>query len=872
MEQKPILAFSAQSVGHQRDSLPSGGSSVHTPSLARQAQRVLPRVDLLESQFAEHIHLTDSPAGLTPEKVLVLEVAGSLSNFARAITQVAGFECLNEDILDRSFISEDFFALGRENETKPLTKTAYLTMSSQSGLSRLKSIWSQYTQTQQVARGNAPLRDAFRQLVDIRFWSTEDRLRNTHLLEDWQDRLNFMATSGEQDDVRFEIELWYRTDAQRRQQAEARVRNAVLNCGGRVEGSYDFEGIAYHALLGCLPADKVQPFIDSQGGDFELMRCDEVMYFRPLGQCTVLPFVSEGEYPEEILPGAESIDPDLSDQPIVALLDGLPLENHAALRGRISVDDPDDFESLYNQPAHQVHGTSMASLIVHGDLNKPSTALPQRLYVRPVMAPGAADLRGQCAEQIPSTVLPLDLMHRAVRRMKIGEGALPPTAPEVKIINLSIGDPYRRFDTQISPWARMIDWLSCEYDVLFILSAGNQTDTVRLEGISEAHFRDLDEAGRQLEFIKAIGRQSQLRRMLSPAEAVNALTIRAEHSDDFPDPPPANQFDLLADEGMPSPINPISLGVGRAVKPELMLPGGRQTFVNRTLLPREDMVFDIARSSRLGPGQKSASPGNTPGSVQSYVYTAGTSNAAAIATRRCAMLYETLSDLKQYGDSGALLAAPDAVILKAMLTHGAEFKGPAMDTLEAQFRTPSNSRTFKKVLNQWLGFGGVDEFRNRACWPHQATLLRTGVIKNDAADQFRFPMPICLAAKTCFRRLIITLAWMSPINCRHQNYRAAHLWVSTDSGGLELNVGDYYHHLLNKGTVFHEVRTGDRASVYAEGDNMVINVNCRAVAGYDQVETPYALMVTLDAPGSDLPIYEDVKAALALQTEETVAV
>ena len=32
-----------------------------------------------------------------------------------------------------------------------------------------------------------------------------------------------------------------------------------------------------------------------------------------------------------------------SGVPIVGMLDGLPLENHAALRNRIIVDDPDEF-------------------------------------------------------------------------------------------------------------------------------------------------------------------------------------------------------------------------------------------------------------------------------------------------------------------------------------------------------------------------------------------------------------------------------------------------------------------------------------------------------------------------------------------------
>jgi hypothetical protein len=74
--------------------------------------------------------------------------------------------------------------------------------------------------------------------------------------------------------------------------------------------------------------------------------------------------------------------------PVVALLDGVPLSNHEALRGRLIIDDPDEFDSLYRSPQEHMHGTAMASLILHGDLNNPEEgSLFRPLYVRPVMAP-----------------------------------------------------------------------------------------------------------------------------------------------------------------------------------------------------------------------------------------------------------------------------------------------------------------------------------------------------------------------------------------------------------------------------------------------------------------------------------------------------
>ena len=147
--------------------------------------------------------------------------------------------------------------------------------------------------------------------------------------------------------------------------------------------------------------------------------------------------------------------------PIVALLDGLPLQNHALLAGRLLIDDPDGWEPAYAASARK-HGTAMASLIVHGDLGHGEAPTRSRIYVRPVLRP---DANGD--ERTPDDVLLVDLIHRAVRRLFDGEGAQAAVAPTVRVINLSIGDEHRLFSRQISPWARLLDWLSWKYGVLF---------------------------------------------------------------------------------------------------------------------------------------------------------------------------------------------------------------------------------------------------------------------------------------------------------------------------------------------------------------------------------------------------------------------
>ena len=72
--------------------------------------------------------------------------------------------------------------------------------------------------------------------------------------------------------------------------------------------------------------------------------------------------------------------------PRVALLDGLPFQNHDALAGRLLIDDPDGVADDYPITARN-HGTAMASLIIHGDLSSAGDPLDRPLYVRPIMRP-----------------------------------------------------------------------------------------------------------------------------------------------------------------------------------------------------------------------------------------------------------------------------------------------------------------------------------------------------------------------------------------------------------------------------------------------------------------------------------------------------
>ena len=76
------------------------------------------------------------------------------------------------------------------------------------------------------------------------------------------------------------------------------------------------------------------------GNDTQLLRLTEVKYFVPIGQASIVP-IDNGAV---VTPPNR---PTPAGDPIVAIFDGLPITNHAALSGRLVVDDPDNLAASY---------------------------------------------------------------------------------------------------------------------------------------------------------------------------------------------------------------------------------------------------------------------------------------------------------------------------------------------------------------------------------------------------------------------------------------------------------------------------------------------------------------------------------------------
>lgn len=853
MPERPLLLFPVPEPADRTRQRPQFGRlRLHRPDLARQGARLSPMLNHLQAAIdARRVEIQQTTAGIDPEQVLVIETVGSVVDFANAVKRIDGLEWMGELESDEIAPDQDFF--DEKKPDKDLSGRLYFVMTNQRALDEMLSLWRRYQADpdMQFQRGLTKFRDVFLHLKSIRRWDVQDRLLETGLIEIWRENLEY---DGERV-IPFEAELWFRGGADKRQSSETQVVNLVQQLGGRLLSQSVIEGIAYHGLLAELPSNAIRAIVDDP--TTELVKCENVMFFRPVGQMSVGDRPAEGE----VEVGTIEDMPLPTGDPVIALLDGVPLTSHRLLTGRLLIDDPDNWEADY-VASERVHGTSMASLIVHGDLNEVTAPLSKPIYVRPIMKPTAWPYTPR-PEGVPEDCLAVDLIHRAVKRIFEGDAGDGPIAPRVRVINLSIGDQGRQFTQSMSPVARLLDWLSVKYGVLFVVSAGNHATSISL-GISRDDFEELQPSEKEAATIKALYRDAWRRKLLSPAESINGLTVGAVHHDASQVAHPGTRFDPF-EMALPSPVSAFGNGYRRAVKPDIVFRGGKQWY-QLPLRPADPIAIEPA-IFRTSPGNKVASPGSLAGELSATSYCCGTSNATALISHAAGICYGSLQQIFNEQASEVDPRIFETPLLKAMLVHGCSW-GDTGSRISEVLRTPENGRQLSGLVSRWLGYGMPQVDRVLDCTEQRATLLGFGQLSDGEAHVFRLPLPPSLGARPDWRRLTITLAWLSPISASTQKYRTASLWFETNDNGLAPTRSDADWRAVRRGTVQHEVFEGQRAEPFIDGDFIGIKVNCREDAGKIESPIAYGIAVSLEvSEGTDIAVYDEIRTRIATAIE-----
>lgn len=828
-----------------------GGASISRPSRDRQRERIDPRFERLSRLIDDPqriLELTGDPASIAPERAIVFEVEGALEDFY-AQARALGFEYLG-DYEDDFAPSDDFY--DKDHPEKILGGRVYLAMPDVQALRELLSLWNRFKTGQRMPNGRGAWRELFSRLIDVRAWGPQDRIppETVRAFEEELERDPGAA-------VRFEVELWFQGNEARRAQALGRLTAELADVGGSLIDHVIVPEIHYDAALVDLPAASVRGLLDNP--DIGLARADEVMFLRPQSVVHAPASGNDGEDG----PAAIAAPVFISDEPVAALLDGLPVENHARLAGRLRVDDPEGLAATY-PVAQREHGTEMASLILHGDLNHGEAPLSRPLYVRPVFRPTSN------GERTPYDRLLVDVIHQAVRRIKAGDGDEPAAAPQVVLINLSLADEKRPFSRIMSPLGRLLDYLSWRYSVLFLVSAGNIIDRLRIEGYATwREFEDATPEERERAVFASLNAQKSQRTLLSPAEAMNALTIGAAHSGSaFNGILPAGRIDPFTTEDVANIISAMGLGFKKVVKPELLFSGGRAP-VTMAASGGQLEVMPVRAGARHF-GLKAARP--SPAGATNYEdFTWGTSAATALASRAAHRIYDALMDRAGGSMHADATMEQLPLLLKALMVHGARWsdKGTMLDAFFGPQGQGSHLAR-RDDIARILGYGVPDIQRVIDCTENRATLLGAGTITADSAVLYRIPLPDSLDGVRALRSLTTTLAWFSPMNPRHQGYRMAALDISAASEDKywmadTRDAAQPTDKAIVRGTVCHERRTGEAARVFVDDGHLLLRVSCRAPAGALANAVPYALAISFEvAVGAGIQVYEQVRARLAV--------
>ena len=727
----------------------------------------------------------------------------------------------------------------------------YMLSSNKQATDRLLGLWDSHKANRSLGHGNAPLKNLFSYLITLRRWDIRDRLRDTGILDEW--KKEYEAKENTNSSINFEIQLHYYKNKEKRNQKAQEIQQEIESARGRVGTIVCIEDIAFHALKASLPVANIEQVVQHNWDTTEppdnfipIFYSEAVHYFRPTGQhIDADEELSERPLQRELTSVNEK-------PPVLALLDGAPMLRHDMLNDRIKLFDPDSYTSAYD-PIQQKHGTAMACLMCHGDLGQSQeegVSLVRRIYSRPVMKPNS--LTGH--EEIPGDIFQEDIIERAVREMYEGDD---PTAPNVRVINLSLGNIDQLYLNEMSPWARLLDWLTFKYKVLFIVSAGNY-----LGSIKRIDSNDNDDKQMVLEgvddrekVLRGINQNQRNHRLLAPAESMNALTVGALQGDasgNLPSSIPNSVDDPIEDMTLPAPYSRVGPGYLGSIKPDIFTQGGR-------LLYREDSAkTDIIQyvASSEPPGVQVALPGAMPEQLNNTTHQAGTSHAAAIISHGAGHIFEMLEDIRS--DNGDISSPEyDAVLIKTLLIHSASHGENSKAYLHLENST--NKGKMKRYLSRYIGYGNVDIDRVLECARTRATAVGYGLIQNQARHRFTFPLPASASVQD-YMRLTVTLAWFSPVNPHHIGWRRARLFFESDAlkgkHGHERQEADWQQ--VRKGTVQHEIFKLEKSNL--PENSLEIFVQCTAGAGALDGEIPYGLAVTLEiAEQETIDLYQMVK-------------
>ena len=844
MIDKPILRLpnprSAKRQLGSPNKMPRHGGKGH----GIQAQRFQATFDRLEAALASGnvaVELSQDPGGIAPERALVFVTAAPISDFVR-VARGAGLEVLTERELDRNYS----FPEGLEpDDDKGVQPTLYATMPTIETFKQLLTLWRAYEKKDKAPKGSTPWWKLFDLLVELRSWGPEDRLN--------RDAFENILFDNEEE-VTVELQIWPTSSESQRADWRSETEEKVKDLGGRIldRSSIIEPGFVYEAILAGLSAEVVRQMLDHPGTLNGLATLDGIQFILPQTIAQSIHVDDNDSESKTHQNGGFN-----SDAPFRALLlDGTPITGHEVLDGGIMIADIHEIVQL-SQVHNRRHATSMASLILRGDLEAEGEPLvDSRVLAIPLL------VDGEEAASSPDNRLFVDLVHKALMGAFRGD---EPLAPDVFVVNFSIGIRGAHYSGRVSALARLLDWWAAEEGVLFVVSVGNISQDLMIQNMTSTDFESASVEERQTAVHKAIRDSRSERSLLAPAEALNVLSVGAASVDRaLPTRPrSANMLEIHSpDEITPSISSALGLGPFSAIKPDFLGCGGIHDVQVigsdpngvRLRVLRDNLINGLHVASAVRGGNRDRGRAR------------GTSCASALTTRSLLQAAEALT-----GEGGAFseeeLPRRDlALITRALAVNAAHWPQNAEEMYDIEKERLGHSRHLraKEEVVRYYGYGFLDPSLMIGGPSTGVTLVGLGEVRKDQAKIFEMPLPPSLSEDPIPRSMQVTLTWFSPMEPARTRYRLATLeaiasdvdMTNKDNGWiLAMKSGQLAGGLIKRGTVWSRRLVHDRVRTpqFESGTVIPIRVQCK------------------DASGDGLSLDHDIRFAIAvtLQVEET---
>jgi hypothetical protein len=803
------------------------------------------------SSDADIAALRSDPTGLAPNRGLVFVTAAPIQRIHEAIEKAG----LNFVIEAAERFEPDNIFFYDEDSGRQIDGRLYVTMPSEEAFRTLISLYDRFAKEEKFERGLTPLRHLFDLLIEIRPWSMRERVSDATAAA-IMDRLREAPDAH----VRLEIEIYPGSSAGARQRVfDALGEDAFILCEANLPH------IRYHGLLVEIsPATALAIAKRIAGGPGAN---DDIFLIEPHSVVQAEPLI--GAPDAEALASADRPLP--TRPPRAAVLDGMPITEHPLLRDRLVVIDPDGAANRV-VVGDRRHGTAISSLIALGELPANEPPLSSRVLVRPVLTHvSVPDFNDKVLEQFDADKLTVEIVNEALSQL-IGENS-DPNAADVFVINVSLGDRNRPAGAgPVSGWARLLDWWSTTAGVLFIVSTGNDASELTLRDFADsseaddAHPHAMNNAA-----TRALIASRAMRPVLSPAEGINVFTIGAAHIEAGAQPNlPTGLRDPLTHTGAPSLITRGGPGIANAMKPDVLMPGGRTLGVVRATLAGPALRWSPAE---VFSGQQSAAAPEAATQPFPVGRSHGSSNAAALATR---LSVRTIDNLIVEGGAfpEGLDRRQSALLAKCLIGHAAAWGPAGQFALQLVAQTPRNPHQERRAVSDLFGYGLADAERALASTDQRITLLDFGVIRKDQGVVYQFAPPPSLSPSTERRIITATVAWFTPVEATRRLYRQAELFIDDllDNGyamGVDPQSAQPMEALACRGTIWSQKFDGARAIAHGEDDLIRMRVSCRETypgALSAKMDIHYAVAMTIEV-GADvrLPIYDEVMAAIEAQ-------